>query len=94
MKRWMPYHNQIQLVEGEVPMDKGGFRTVVPEQKKPPYEGYETENYVVLGKEEYWGYEYKCKRCGVRFMAYGNKANPVVNFCPGCGKKLQERLYG
>ena len=28
MKKWFPYHNQIPLTEGEIPMDKGGFRTV------------------------------------------------------------------
>jgi len=28
MKRWTPYHFAIPLAEGEVPMDKGGFRTV------------------------------------------------------------------
>ena len=28
MKRWTPYHFAIPLTEGEIPMDKGGFRTV------------------------------------------------------------------
>ena len=28
MKKWMLYHNQIPLAEGEIPMDKGGFRNV------------------------------------------------------------------
>lgn len=28
MKRWTPYHFVIPLAEGEVPMDKGGFKTV------------------------------------------------------------------
>lgn len=28
MKKWMPYHYKIPLAEGEVPLDKGGFRTV------------------------------------------------------------------
>jgi len=27
-KRWLPYHFQIPLTEGEIPMDKGGFRAV------------------------------------------------------------------
>jgi hypothetical protein len=26
-KRWQPYHWVVPLTEGEVPMDKGGFRT-------------------------------------------------------------------
>ena len=29
MKRWKPFHYQIPLTEGEVPMDKGGFRTAI-----------------------------------------------------------------
>lgn len=27
-KRWEPYHFAIPLTEGEIPMDKGGFRHV------------------------------------------------------------------
>lgn len=27
-RKWLPYHWQIPLTEGEVPMDKGGFRAV------------------------------------------------------------------
>ena len=33
-KKWMPYHWQIPLAEEEIPMDKGGFRTVVIDVKK------------------------------------------------------------
>ena len=33
-KKWMLYHWQIPLAEEEIPMDKGGFRTVVIDAKK------------------------------------------------------------
>lgn len=29
IKRWQPYHWPVPLTEGEIPMDKGGFRTVM-----------------------------------------------------------------
>lgn len=48
-KKWMPYHWKISLAEGEIPMDKGGFRTVTIDRANviSEYERF-VNNYVSL----------------------------------------------
>ena len=64
------------------------------EIKKAEYDRWEgeipeTDTYYLAGREEYWGFETICKKCGTRFQAYDKELkNYVRNFCPGCGKQL------
>ena len=89
------------LREGCVPKDYGINREgklceiiYEPEDYKPDPEIVDTETYYTSGREEYWDYETTCKACGTKFMAYGGGNlkgyEPVRNYCPGCGRKLQE----
>lgn len=83
------------LQEGEIPKSysirDGKIFEIIPEacdMCDHEEEVRETEKYYISGKEEYWGFETICKKCGVSFMAYKKDGDSIMNYCPGCGEKL------
>lgn len=38
--------------------------------------------------EEYWNIESTCPVCLTRWMAFDKHNNEIVNYCPGCGRKV------
>ena len=58
-KRWQPYHFVVPLTEGEVPMDKGGFRT----------SGYSALEAVVYCKDcKHYDGEGTCLKIGIAML--------------------------
>lgn len=83
---------RLPCVEGKYPPEwdpekKEWFYPEQVEIYKDP-EKIETDSYIVLDKDEYWGYPTQCKKCGTEFQAYDNKDESIRNYCPGCGEKL------
>ena len=58
-----------------------------PEYVDP--EVYETETYSQEDKDEMYDYMIRCKACRTEFIAYDIDGNKILNYCPGCGKKLK-----
>ena len=94
----------MSLVEGEYPWEREEYiengvwkeRWVQLEDKDiPPDPGPEDHGtyHIESFNEEYWGPETVCKECGTRFMAFKPvgkyHSEPMRNFCPGCGKRLE-----
>ena len=49
----------------------------------------ETEMYVEEEKDEYYDCPIRCKKCRTEFMAYDRNTKKIMNYCPGCGRKLK-----
>jgi len=83
----------LPLVEGKCPPqqdENGNWYYPEPVEYIDP-EIREYDDYSVLDKDEYWGYETVCKHCGVRFIAYEkDEPEQVRRFCPGCGTRLEK----
>ena len=78
------------LVEGKCPpkWDPEKKEWLYPEPVeiyKDP-EMIETDSFIVLDKDEYWGYPTQCKKCGAEFQAYDKQGERIRNYCPGCGE--------
>ena len=67
-----------QITEAEVKYD--------PDWVDP--EIMETETYMQEDKDEFYDYVIRCKACSTAFIAYSDDYKKVMNYCPGCGKKL------
>lgn len=79
------------IVEGKCPPvydeEKGWYYPEPDPDYKDPEE-IETDTFFVSGKEEYYGYETVCRKCGTRFQARNEESTTIRNYCPGCGEKL------
>lgn len=90
--------SQTPLLEGEVPpvrklkLIDGEWHMVEEKVEYDPDwvdpEIMETETYLQEDKDEFYDYVIRCKACGTVFIAYGSDYKEVMNYCPGCGKKL------
>ena len=68
----------VQLEDEDIP----------PEVGPTDYGEYSVDEY----NEEYYAQRTFCKSCGVEFIAYSPQPTPALvrNYCPGCGKRLEE----
>lgn len=101
LKRFVPMREMPILIEGERPGE-----TVLTAEGKiekrvlPPVEEWKDVaigNMTITDRDELWGHNIYCNKCGTYFQARAKKdeeewnVKNVFNFCPGCGSHLVDR---